>query len=461
MEKFNSLFKKSKTEEVSCVPSRLHKGSEISFHDFPGKLFEYSPPRDGKKRPSIPGMEGILMKKPYLGISSDSIIEFKSNSRTNSSKLIVQEAHPLKEIYQVRFKNEMMTVVYRDRIERQYQLNDCCNDCVNYLRHLMMKNGMNLLSQSSKDSMLNIQTAQNLLDVVNSLECQFVLQPSHHLVIEVMTLLKDAVEFFGEANDQRYHSAVKNIQTFLQRKDVLDVLNEYISKGGHLETEQRSDKGDDGFIVEEASSAAVATPPTVVTPLPTPPSPTPSSSSSDSLPLPPRPASVRFERLKSISEPDRETDENFDDDTLNELLRLRRLSRATSFVRREFRLYCDKNVDPEYENNQEDEEEAVGMVDRPAALPHSLPQHPSEEKPLSHSPHPHVSHSSAEGADVGDEDDMERGLIDLLSSLYSELDGIIQDYEVKDPKSVGGEMEEEGMVIESPTPILTQPQESL
>lgn len=438
MEKFSTLFKKSKTEEGRCVPSSLHKGSEINFHDFPGKLFEYFPSRDGKKRPSLPGgMEGILMKKPYLGISSDSVIEFKSNSRTNHLKLTVQEApHPLQDIYQVRFKNDLLTLVYRNKVERQYQFHDSCNECVTYLRHLMMKNGMNLLSQSSKDSLLNIQTAQNLLDVVSSLECQFILQPSHHLVIEVMTLLKDAVEFFGEANDQRYHLAVKNIQTFLQRKDVIDVLNEYISKGGNLDTgEQKSkDEDDDGFVVQELSPA----PPSVsMTPAVSPP---PSLSSFDL----PRPPSVRFEKLKSISEPDLGTDEKFDEDTLNELLRLRRMSRATSFLRREFRLFNDKNLDPEYENPQDDEE-AVVVVDRPPAIPHGLPQSsPSfpEDKTSSH-PHDSVD---------GEEDDMERGLIDLLSSLYSELDGIIQEYEVKDPRkgSEDGNCEEEGMVIESP-----------
>jgi hypothetical protein len=447
MDKLTAYLKK-KTGEVERPPATLLSGNEVNFREFPGKLFESSPAppqplREGKKirARSLPGLgiDGLLVKKQFLGITFDSIIELQSVSRTNSSKLLIGDRFLLTDLCEMRSdpNQDILTLQFKGSVVKKYHLlAHCTADCVAQLRQQLKSQGIHLRSQnSSKDRALNIATAQNLLDVVNSLECQFVLEPSHHLVLEVMTLLRHAVEFFGEANDQRYVSAVENIQAFLQRKDVHDVLNDYLSKGGQLSepvSDGAPDSGEDQFIVQETVPPPLPAASHSLTTTPSPPE-----------PLPTRPASVRFERLKSISEegPALETNGgSFDEDTLQELLRLRRLSRATSFIRREFTLFSDHKGDPEEDNTQE-EDSAL------SASTKTLPRLGAcVEREISSSSLDLKVVSSLETP--SEDDALERGLIDLLSSLYSELDGIISDYEIKDHRAESeAEEEEEGMEL--------------
>jgi hypothetical protein len=151
--------------------------------------------------------------------------------------------------------------------------------------------------------------------------------------------------------------------------------------------------------------------------------------------------------LKSISEDGpvalETAGEKLDEDTLQELLRLRRLSRATSFIRREFTLFNGSKGDYDPEDTQEEEEEDTVSMARKLD--------PSAETATA------SLDLKVVPSELSLEDDaLERGLIDLLASLYSELDGIISDYEIKEPlqhheptesegEKLATEEEEEGM----------------
>lgn len=97
-------------------------------------------------------------------------------------------------------------------------------ECVATIKSIMSQSGVSATHSSQKHS-LNVATAQNLLEKVRSLEEQFSVNPSHSLVTELMDHLREAVECFGEANDDRYTGVIAHIQAFLQRADVLAILD--------------------------------------------------------------------------------------------------------------------------------------------------------------------------------------------------------------------------------------------
>jgi hypothetical protein len=92
-------------------------------------------------------------------------------------------------------------------------------------------------------------TSHNLLFYIKEIEYQFTLKPSHDLVIQMVDLLRDAVECFGETEEdedshddekkrkskesggdgsggQRSQSIVSYVQQFLQRDDVIEILDQ-------------------------------------------------------------------------------------------------------------------------------------------------------------------------------------------------------------------------------------------
>lgn len=97
-------------------------------------------------------------------------------------------------------------------------------ECVNYVKSQMEARGISSTHISRKRS-INVFTAEGLLQLVKELEQQFIKYPSHDLVLQMMDLLRESTECFGEANDDRYHLVVLYVQNFLCREDVTQILD--------------------------------------------------------------------------------------------------------------------------------------------------------------------------------------------------------------------------------------------
>jgi hypothetical protein len=79
---------------------------------------------------------------------------------------------------------------------------------------------------SSRGIEQQVITGCELLETVHQLEEQFSLEPSFPLLEAMMTLMRQAVECLGEAQDSRYQSALQHMQSFLSRADVIRLLDE-------------------------------------------------------------------------------------------------------------------------------------------------------------------------------------------------------------------------------------------
>lgn len=89
----------------------------------------------------------------------------------------------------------------------------------------MMANGVTGKIKKSKSLMDCIGSAEELMKRAQDLEEEFSTNPSFELVQEFVDGLKEVVEKFDAANDERYSMAIKTMQKFLTRDDVLAVLD--------------------------------------------------------------------------------------------------------------------------------------------------------------------------------------------------------------------------------------------
>jgi hypothetical protein len=93
-------------------------------------------------------------------------------------------------------------------------------------------------------------TGNELLETVHQLEEQFSLRPSFHLLEGMMTLMRQAVECLGEAQDSRYQTALQRMQNFLSRADVIVLLDE--KRAEELKSEEEAGTH---FAVNETSAS--------------------------------------------------------------------------------------------------------------------------------------------------------------------------------------------------------------
>ena len=204
----------SATSSSGLVTIQLFEPNmKVTAEKFPGKLFQVSS-----------GDESMFTMKRYnIGISNMQIIEFISDIY-NPTHMTTMDCHSMDSLVKVNFKRgSVITFHFRSGVTKKYMMFDCV-ECVSTIKNIMAQSGKSATHSSRKYS-LNVANAQNLLDIVRSLEEQFSINPTHSLVITLMDHLREAVECFGEANDPRYEEVIAHIQNFLQRADVIALLD--------------------------------------------------------------------------------------------------------------------------------------------------------------------------------------------------------------------------------------------
>lgn len=206
------MFQRRRKSNTSLIQS-FEPGMQFSIDDLPGKVFLCSKERE----------EGRTTKLQYLGITKIQIIELID---VYENKVVqVSECHQLSALSKVKFKrSEVITFQFQSGITKRYFMFDS-SECVNYIKEQMSNSGISSTHTSRKHS-LNVSTAQSLLSYVKELEEEFSKKPSHDLVMQMMDLLRESIECFGEANDDRYQLVVSYVQKFLIREDVLKILDQ-------------------------------------------------------------------------------------------------------------------------------------------------------------------------------------------------------------------------------------------
>ena len=194
-------------------------GTEVQVSRFnPEEIFPYT--TYYKVKPLFPVPQ---IRKRFMLVTNAQVVDMTVHS-FKVSLATVTDVHAMSDLLKVKYKKgEVISLTFVGDKIQQYGMKDT-ERCLQYIRLKMSENGVkaNMVTNRYKK---NIATAQGLLDTIRELESDFAEEPSYELVITVMEVLRDAVELFGEANDSRYLRALDHIQAFLQRPDVIEILD--------------------------------------------------------------------------------------------------------------------------------------------------------------------------------------------------------------------------------------------
>eukprot|EP01035_Chromulina_nebulosa_P018118 gene18118-23772_t len=148
---------------------------------------------------------------------------------------VVHEVHELSGLASIKFSRGQYGIIvlqFKSGKSLQYKVKDA-GVFADYIKNAMINMGINGKVTKSKSALKNITSAEELLIKTKDLEAMFSVYPSFDLIQELVDVLRDAVERFDAANDERYMDAIKLVQLFLNRDDVIKIL----SSSGNVESQ--------------------------------------------------------------------------------------------------------------------------------------------------------------------------------------------------------------------------------
>ena len=144
------------------------------------------------------------------------LIEFAPNpNKMGYGKVL--ETHHVSNLSHIKFNRGSSTVVslsFKNHASLHYQ----CVDPAPFI------DGLQLVLSSLGLHGTRKRNTKDFLSLVREIESRFSLQPSIRHVDKIMDLLREATELFSLADDDRHRSVLTQIQNFLQREDVINVL---------------------------------------------------------------------------------------------------------------------------------------------------------------------------------------------------------------------------------------------
>ena len=118
----------------------------------------------------------------------------------------------------------LVSLTFKSAAVLNYQLADPA-PLVDALQHILNLFGLRGEKKRNAVDATHIQTAEDFLAVVRDIEVKFAVAPHVRHIEKIMDLLREATEKFAEVGDDRYTAVLGQMQNFLRRKDVLDVLD--------------------------------------------------------------------------------------------------------------------------------------------------------------------------------------------------------------------------------------------
>lgn len=160
----------------------------------------------------------LITNNQIIEINNDIIV--KINNLSDIKKLKFSKGN--KGIIDIHYKNDLNEVRY-------YIDNPII--CIGYIKDKMSTigiEGKTIIPTSNilKKKLKKIQTAQAFYDSTILLQNKFNIKPKFEYIIEIMDLMREACERFSAANDPRYVVVIKQIQKFLQKPIVVQILDE-------------------------------------------------------------------------------------------------------------------------------------------------------------------------------------------------------------------------------------------
>jgi len=209
----------------------LEIGAEYSVYSISGTVFECCimvPIKDGRGIDS----SKLIMCRYLLAVTDTQVIEMYPHT-SKSNTVITTEIHELKGLLKVKFKKAenhglgFIVLEYRGGKLSKLLMKDP-SVCVEFIKEKMSMIGMQSAVKSKHENELNNALAYFNLAV--EFETSFSLNPSIESIKEMMELLKKAAEKFDAINDESYIAVLQYIKSFLQRADVIKILDDDVIK---------------------------------------------------------------------------------------------------------------------------------------------------------------------------------------------------------------------------------------
>ncbi|RYH30643.1 hypothetical protein EON65_04550, partial [archaeon] len=243
----------------------IELGSTISLKSIDGEVFQCS------ALITDPNTEKSFIKEKHLlAVTKQQIVELQPSTLFTSTAAVC-EVHELAALGKLKFRKPgktegILILEYKSGQVSRFLMTDP-SPCVTLIKKHMHDLGLNSNLCKSKRSLRYIATANELMDRANEIEINFTREvnilhshtqdknqmnfnltiiqedmkdldsPVHgrqqassqyekclHLIQEMMSLLRQAVEMYSEANDAYYETCVNKIRNFLVRDDVVYIL---------------------------------------------------------------------------------------------------------------------------------------------------------------------------------------------------------------------------------------------
>lgn len=221
MDMFNNLLEilaPSPAPKEPIFNGVIEVGMEISIRAIRGEVFDCL-----ILMPMNPPGKSMVRCKYLLAITDSQIVELYPHT-TKPGVGVAAECHDLQALVKLKFKkgeDGILLLEYKNgKISKLVMDNP--GVCVDQIKNKMKEVGINGSVKNRTDRI--VEGAQGYFEQVKSIEKQFALSPSVEYVQEMMDLLRRATEKFAEVNDDNYLEVMKFIRIFLQRPDVIDVL---------------------------------------------------------------------------------------------------------------------------------------------------------------------------------------------------------------------------------------------
>lgn len=180
---------------------------------------------------SLSGHSSIGEKR-FVGVSVKQVFELSMSER-GGGWLFVQDAHPLDALAKLRFrkgdekKSGLLMLELKSGATLKYLLRDPL-PCVDAIRRQMNANGITgnvTRAVGNSSRFVEIKNAQEVFQRATEISANFGDQPNIELVREMMDIFRIATEKFAAANDLQFEQVQQFARSFLQRADVLGVLD--------------------------------------------------------------------------------------------------------------------------------------------------------------------------------------------------------------------------------------------
>jgi len=139
---------------------------------------------------------------------------------------LVDDVFALEDLVKLRFKrgeDGVLSMTFKDERVVNFLMANA-SQAVEKIKLHMQKLGVEGTHTQNSGSLKQVASAEAFLTAAQQMMDEFDRNPSHKMISNLMELFKEAAERFGQASDDRYLSVIALIQGFLQREDVVAVL---------------------------------------------------------------------------------------------------------------------------------------------------------------------------------------------------------------------------------------------